>query len=109
MKSTLGSLGKSDAIKGAVMFGGTLLILYLQQLIPAWTPWLNAHFGQAGTTMIQGVLGTLLVYFTKNLATDGTKEAVKTLDDQGVKMTTQIGPDTEVEVKPDNVKSLIQK
>lgn len=84
MKSDFLSLKQKDALKGGILFGGTLLVTVLQQLLPTWTPFLTEHFGEKGAIVVQGAIGALLTYLTKNLFTDSIKQANLTLDREGI-------------------------
>ena len=92
MKSTLWTVGLYDWFKGMIMFVGTPTLTLIQQEIPNWTPWLSAHFGQSGAIIAQGALAALITYMGKQLATDSTKEAVKTLEKQNVTITDNTPP-----------------
>lgn len=85
MKSTLWTLKARDFLKGLILAVGTPVLILLQQLIPSWTPWLAEHFGSSsGAVIAQAALSAFVAYLLKNLATDDTKVAVKTLSKQNV-------------------------
>lgn len=84
MKSTLWTLKAKDFLKGLILFVGTPVLTIIQQLIPSWTPWLSDHLGQSGALIAQGGLAAFVAYILKNLATDDTKVALKTLSKQNV-------------------------
>lgn len=89
MKSTLWTLKAKDFFKGLILAVGTPILVLLQQLIPSWTPWLTAHFGNSGALIFQAGLSAFAAYLLKNLATDDTKEAVKTLTQQDATIITK--------------------
>lgn len=84
MKSTLWTLKARDFLKGLILAVGTPVLILLQQLIPSWTPWLAEHLGNSGALIAQAALSAFVAYLLKNLATDDTKVAVKTLSKQNV-------------------------
>lgn len=97
MKSTLGKLGANDFLKGLALAGIIPVLLVVQQSIAAGS--LVFNWQAISMAAVAGFVGYLL----KNLATDSTKEAVKTLDAQGVKM---IDTTTQATVTPNNLKEV---
>lgn len=84
MKSTRWTVNLYDWLKGLIMFVGTPVLTLVQQEIPNWTPWLSDHFGKSGAIIAQAGLGAMITYMLKQLATDDTAVAIKTLAKQDV-------------------------
>lgn len=97
MKSTFLTLGKNDLFKGAIMAAIIPALTIIQQSVTAGE--LVFNWKAIAIAAIAGFVGYLL----KNLFTDGTTQAVKTLSKQNVTITENT---TEQQVTPENVSTI---
>lgn len=85
MKSTRWTVNVYDWLKGMIMFVGTPTLTLVQQEIPNWTDLLTKYLHSRSAAIIaQAALGSMVTYMLKQLGTDDTKQAVKTLTKQNV-------------------------